>query len=312
MSSLDLFVQIVTALLLPMAALTALGIIGRKVWKIDVATLIVLNLYFFVPAVLFVKIIEAHVEASFVLLVLGFVLGIEVVMLAVSGVIGRVFGLDRSVRMAFGNSLLFFNSGNFGLPMADLAFHQNPTASAVQVFIMLFQNITGNTLGVFRSQRGQGTTRSALGAVFGLPALYVIAVALVMRATSLPISAPLWSTLKFLSGGFVAIALITLGAQLADIKGRAHLPLALVASGLRLILSPLIGIGAAFALGLDGVLAQSLVLGISTPPAVNTAQLARRYGNEPELASQTVLVGTLLSGLTITATLLTVQVLFPG
>ncbi len=307
-----LLVEILSVLFLPMTALTFLGYLGRRIWKIDGNTLIVLNLYFFVPAVLFVKIVEARVEAPFVLLVLGFVLGIEAVMLAVSWMVGRVFGLDRSVRMAFGNSLLFFNSGNFGLPMADLAFHQNSTATAVQVFIMLFQNITGNTLGVFRSKRGQGTAKSALLAVFGLPALYVIVAAVLVKSWAVPLPAPLWSTLKFLSGGFVAIALITLGTQLADIRGRAHLPLALSASILRLVLSPLLGIAAAWALGLEGVLAQSLVLGISTPPAVNTAQLARRYDNEPELAAQTVLVGTALSGFTITATLVVVQILFPG
>lgn len=306
------FFDIFLVLLVPMTGLTLLGFLGRKRWHIDPATLIVLNLYFFVPAVLFTKIVEAQVPPSFIVLVLGFVVGIEVLMGLVSWVIGRVFGLPSSMRMAFGNSLLFFNSGNYGLPMADLAFHQNPTATAVQVFIMLFQNITGNTLGVFRSQKGQGTTRAALKAVLGLPALYIIVVAVLVKGFDLPVPDPIWSILKFLAGGFVALALITLGAQLADIQGRAHLPLALVASSLRLILSPVLGILAAWALGLDGVLAQSLVLGISTPPAVNTAQWARRYGNEPEFAAQTVLVGTLLSGFTITATLLTVQVLFPG
>jgi len=312
MNTVVTFLNILTSILLPMVLLTSLGFAGRKIWKIDAATLIVLNLYFFVPAVLFVKIIEAQVDGSFVLLVLGFVLGIEAVMLAISWVVSRLWKMEKPIRMAFGNSLLFFNSGNYGLPMANMAFHQHPTAIAVQVFIMLFQNITGNTLGVFRANRGQGTGRKALKAMFSLPALYVVVAAIGVKALSVPIPEPLWAALQYLSGGFVALALIVLGVQLAEIQGRAHLPMALVASFLRLVLSPILGILAVYALGLDGVLAQSLVLGISTPPAVNTAQIARRYGNEPEFAAQTVMVGTLLSGFTITLTLLVVRVLFPS
>jgi hypothetical protein len=49
--------------------------------------------------------------------------------------------LPRGRRLAFGNSLMFFNSGNYGLPLVDLAFRGDPVAVTGQLMIILIQNI---------------------------------------------------------------------------------------------------------------------------------------------------------------------------
>jgi predicted permease len=70
-------------------------------------------------------------------------------------------------------------------------------------------------------------------------------------------------------------------------------------SCIRLLLSPLAGYLLVLALGLKGILAQSLIIGVSTPSAVNTAIIAKEFESEPEFAAKGVLATTVLSTVTI-------------
>ena len=68
---------------------------------------------------------------------------------------------------------------------------------------------------------------------------------------------------------------------------------------IRLILSPFLGFLLVLAMGIKGELAQALIIGVSTPSAVNTAILAREFNNEPDYAAKIVFYSTLLSGLSM-------------
>jgi predicted permease len=57
--------------------------------------------------------------------------------------------------------------------------------------------------------------------------------------------------------------------------------------------NPPIPFPSVLALGEKAILAQSMVIGVATPTAVNTAILALQYDNEPEYASGIVYFTTL-------------------
>lgn len=297
------FIYIVTNILTPIFFVIAVGFIAQKIFKLNVRTLSKLNLYVFIPAMLITKIYSSNVSPQFFLLLIFYIMIIQAVMLFLGEGISILFKYPRSKRKCFSNSLLFFNSGNYGLPLVDLVFKQNPIAVTAQVFIVVIQNITTNTIGVFQASSGNAGKSQALKNIFTMPSIYTLLLIFIIKFFKLTIPSPILTPLNYLTNGFIAVALLTLGIQLADIKFSFNLKSIALSSVIRLFVSPLLGFGLVTLLGIHGILAQSLILGVSTPTAVNTAIIAKEFDNEPDYASQMVFTSTLLSAFSISIVL---------
>jgi hypothetical protein len=105
--------------------------------------------------------------------------------------------------------------------------------------------------------------------------------------------------LEPLSDLALPLGLMTVGAglQLKALRG-ASLPL-LVSSGLKLVGFPLMTVGLALALGLDGILVQASVLLATLPTATSSYILARQLGGDAPLMAAIVSGQTLLAIVTI-------------
>lgn len=279
--------------------MVGVGFIAQKKFKMDTLSLSRLNIYVFIPALLFVKVYEAEVSMAFVGTVVSYILIIEILMLILGEVVSRVYNYPRSIKKAFCNTLTFFNSGNYGLPLIHLAFGGNMLATTAQVFIMLTQNISTSTLGVFQASSGKSSYRQALKNVLKMPSIYMLALATVMKLSGFVMPEPALVSIRYLTDCFIGFALVTLGAQLAEITAKFDIKAVSLSSGIRLILSPILGFLIIKLLGVQGELSKSLIIGVATPTAVNTAILAREFDNEPEYAAQNVFVSTLLSPITL-------------
>jgi malate permease and related proteins len=301
------FTYIFSGIILPIFLLAAIGFIAQRTLKMDSRTFSRINIYILVPAVLFTKIYYTNVTLQFVGTVLIYITAIEILMMLIGEIISRLLQHPRSIRKSFVNSLLFFNSGNYGLPLVEMAFKNNLLATTSQIFILLFQNIAMNTIGVFQASSGKSSYRQALKDIFMMPTLYVLAIVLIFKVFALKAPDQILVPLQYLSACFVGFALITLGVQLADIRVKFRITDVLLSSIVRLVLSPVLGLILVLLLDVKGVLAQSLIIGVSTPTAVNTAIIAREFDNEPEYASQIVLVSTLISTVSISIVLLLVN-----
>lgn len=292
------FFYILLHIVFPIFVLVCIGFIMQRKFHLDIRTLTRLSMYVFIPAVLVTKIYEAKVTLQFFWTLIIYIIGIQLIMMALGEVIPRMLHYPKSIRKCFSNSLLFFNSGNYGLPLIELVF-KNPIATTAQVFIMVIQNITTNTVGVFQASTGNSSYKEALKNVLSMPSMYVLAAVAVVKWTGAVIPEPILVPLQYISGGFVGFALLLLGVQLAEIDFKFKINDILIASFIRLILSPILGYCLVLLLGVDGILAKSLIIGASTPTAVNTAIIAKEFDNEPEYAAQMVFVSTILSSVTI-------------
>lgn len=105
--------------------------------------------------------------------------------------------------------------------------------------------------------------------------------------------------LEPLSDLALPLGLMTVGAglQLKALRG-ASLPL-LVSSGLKLVGFPLMTVGLALVLGLDGILVQASVLLATLPTATSSYILARQLGGDAPLMAAIVSGQTLLAIVTI-------------
>lgn len=286
-------------IVLPIFLLMAVGFFARKKLALDTGTLSRLIIYVMIPVVLFLKIYQSSLTPMLFMTILFYIFCIEVFMLLAGEAVSRLFHYPRSIRKTFDSLLLFFNSGNYGLPLVDLAFKGNPAAMTSQAFIVLIQNIVSNTFGIFQASSGKSSYGRALKNILGTPLLYALAAAICVKAARLQLPQVILTPAGYLSNAFIGIALINLGAQLAEIRISLKLRDVMALGIIRLILSPLAGYLLVLALGLKGVLAQSLIIGVSTPSAVNTAIIAREFDCEPEFASKGVFATTALSTVTI-------------
>lgn len=294
-------------IILPLFTLIAIGFIAQRTLKMDSRTFSRLTIYVFVPAVMFSKMVSAKVDLQFFATIILFITVIQILMFLIGEVAARTLGYSRGKRKAFSNALTFFNSGNYGLPLADLVFKSSPVAASVQVFIMVLQNTTGNTVGVLQASSANSSYRKALRHVMAMPSIYVLLLVLVFNYFSIAIPEPMLVPLKYLSDGFIAVALITLGVQLAEIEFSYKITDVLLPCFIRLIVSPCLGFLLTLLLGIEGELAKALIIGVSTPTAINTAIIAREFNNEADYAAKIVFYSTLLSGISMSVIIYCLQ-----
>ena len=336
-----MILRILLDVLAPILLMIGIGALLRQQFKIDLGTLSKLNLYLLVPAFVFDKVATSTLSWG----QMGGVLAISVIQVVTLGLIvfgaGRLMGASRKTLAAVALAVMFYNSGNYGLPLAELAFPGRDGAAAaagasavkdggaVQVFVVMTQNILTYTLGLAiaaMAHPGADGVGSALLRMFRLPMLPTLAAALLARwwlqgepGRALPIV--ISKTASYLSDGLVPIALITLGAQLAsNPRWPRWKPVSLVIV-LRLIFGPvqmglllwgfhLIGWPALDLWGQNGWPAQLLILTAGVPTAVGTLLLTLELDGDADLAADCVFWTTVFSCVSIAAWLLALRVWF--
>ncbi|MDN8848341.1 AEC family transporter, partial [Staphylococcus aureus] len=88
---------------------------------------------------------------------------------------------DKGEATTLTNSVLFFNSGNYGVPVNDLVFKGDPLAMSVQVIVLSLQNIFTFSYGIFSIQAVHiGKLKAVLG-YFKMPVLYALIFAIVLN-----------------------------------------------------------------------------------------------------------------------------------
>src|SRR5699024_3283846 len=173
-----------------------------------------------------------------------------------------------------------------------------------------FQNIFIFSYGIFSLQSmDSGKLRAAL-AYFKMPVMYAMLLGISMNALDLSVPEFIWVPANYIADAMIALALLTLGAQVAQLKLTAGLKTVYYSVSLRLIAGPLVALGLIFLFGMSGVIAQALFIASAMPTAVNTAVIAQEYENHPEMAAQIVLFSTMVSAFTVSLVIFVARVIF--
>lgn len=303
---LGVFIEIIV----PVFILIGIGVMLHRIFQFDLYTLAKVNIYFIVPGFIFLKLYETAFSLALFLKVLTFFSILIVVLYLVSALISQLFGYSRSVRASFTNSILFYNSGNYGVPVNDLVFKHDPFAMSIQVIILTFQNILTFSWGIFALKTVEGSKISALLGYFKMPVLYAMLLGIGFNLLDVKVPTFVLIPADYIADSMIAIALLTLGAQVAQLRLSKNLAVVYVSLIIRLLLGPLIALGIILVLGIDGVTAQALFISSAMPTAVNSAIIAQEYENEPELSAQIVLASTVFSMITVTAVISVGRLLF--
>ncbi len=320
--------QVFYRVVMPVLMLAGVGFVLQRFAGLDMATLKRLNFYFVIPALIYYSLLTSDVSAGDVGVVVGFTVTLLTGLSAISYLAMRLRGIPSDQRAAGMMTVIFYNSGNFGLPVQDLAFGPaglGAWAMGRQVFVMITQNFATFTYGVFLAASGRKDRhwKDNLLHIAKFPPMYAIAAALLtlgiarLLGDSAPTVAgalePFWRVVVYVKEAFLAIALCTLGAQLALVtRGHNRYPVKLTVV-LRLMVAPLLALGVIYAFGVRGYLAQMLLIASCSPTAVNSMLMCLEFKNHPDFAARSVFYSTLLSPITVTLVIFIAQSgLLPG
>ena len=306
------FFYILKEIILPVFLVLIVGYIVQIKYKLDLQTIAKLNIYIFVPAFIFVKLYETTIAPSIFVLVISFMLIYVLILYAIGSVTARAMKLDKKKRVTFTNSVIFFNSGNFGVPVNDLVFRSDPFAISIQVIVLMFQNIFLFSYGVFSLQSLDSGKLKALFAYFKMPVMYAMLLGILLNALDIKVSEVIMIPTTYLADGMIALALLMLGMQVAEMKLTKGLGTVYVSLIIRLLLGPLIALALIYLFGVSGILAQALFIASAMPTSVNSAVIAQEYKNHPDYAAQIVLFSTVFSAITVSLVIYVARILFAG
>ncbi|WP_010531911.1 AEC family transporter [Lentibacillus jeotgali] len=301
---------ILVDILLPIFIIMGIGYFMQKKFELNLQTLAKLNIYFLVPGFIFVKLYSTEFSPRvFSLVVLFFVL-LVLMLFILSKIMVKLQGFDRAKGTTFSNSVIFFNSGNYGVPVNDLVFKGDPFAMSIQVIILTMQNILTFTYGIFAMQSVKIGKLKALLGYFKMPVLYAMVAGIVLNISNISVPQFIWTPANYISEAMIAIALILLGAQVAQIKISSALTSVYFSLMLRLLIGPVLSLIIIYIFGINGVAAQALLIASSMPTSVNSSVIAQEYNNYPQFAAQIVLFSTLFSAVTVTGVIYLSRILF--
>ena len=172
---------------------------------------------------------------------------------------------------------------------------------------MTVQSIITNTVGIYSISSGKKNIKQGILEILKVPMIYCIIIALALRYMNIQVWQPILSATTSLGNSMVPIALISLGAQLAETKYSLKIPKVYFSNLVRLVISPLIAYVLVLILGLKGMTAEIAIISSAAPTAVNSVLLAIQYDSEPDFASQTVFFSTIISSITVSFVILLVS-----
>jgi malate permease and related proteins len=302
--------HIILDIIFPIFLLIGAGAVLQRAIRLDLSTLSTLTVYFLLPAVCFVNIYESKMSSELISQTLVFLLLFNILLILTSMFIAKANKFDRKLTATFKNSMVLSNSGNYGLPVSELVFAANPAGMSIQIIVSIFQNLLTFTYGFFNSVSADSSGREILRKILRLPVIYALLLAILLKWLRIEIPQFLWKPIENSSNAFLAVALVTLGAQVAFLRiTRISRPIVWIVIG-RLIISPIVGLLVIFILGLTDITAQALFIASSFPSSRNSALLALEYDNYPEYASQAVLLTTIISSITVAVVVYLSKILF--
>lgn len=255
-------------------------------------------IYLFIPALAFTGIVEVDLSGGEVIGLAVVAAGMSVIMAVIGLTVSRLGRFDRKLESAFLISIILVNAANYGIPLNRFAFGPDGERQAIIYYVMSV--MVGNVLGVYFASRGAATVKDAILNVLKVPITYAALAGLIVNLAQITLPLPLERALNICAQAAVPGMLALLGLKLAETSLR-HIrwrPV-LLATGIRLIIAPLIAFPLAMVLGLTGVTFQVAIVESSMPTAVLANALATQFNSDTEFTSATTLVSTLASIVTL-------------
>ena len=249
------------------------------------------------PAFVFDILSTASLDAGDVARVVGATaIAMGIVAAAAVGA-GIVTGTSRSVTSASILTSIYGNVGNFGLAITVFALGSRalPLAGLVLVTVNALGILIGVGLATSRTDPWWRAARRALTTPL------VVAVLPSLLVNAFDVEVPVWvdRPVALVAAAFIPVMLLTLGIQLAGMRRIIPSAATAVPIVLKLAVAPMAALAAVTLVDLSGLAGDVVILQAAMPAAVFTSLVALEHDLEADFVTSVVLLGTLVSVLTI-------------
>jgi predicted permease len=295
---LQLFLDILTGITLPILGLVALGYGVQRRMSFDVSTLTRVQVYVLLPGALiyFPSATKLPIDAAWPILwftVLHFAF-----LFIIGWAAAALMRMSRNQCALIAIAAFFSNSGNYGIPLIQLTFPEDYLF--YQTVVLSLHSILIAPVAIMAFTPQAEGKHGILKALFGTPLLPAAALGYLLKGFDITLPTVFAVPLKLISDAFTPMALLLLGIQLAAISGRIErTPLAL-GIFLRMAIAPATAWAFAVLLGLPPNLTAFFVVSSAVPVGVLLAIFAGEYKAHPRLASMMVFLSTVISALAVT------------
>ena len=260
--------EVLWQVLAPIFLLAGAGYLLARRLGLRPQSLARVSFYIFSPSLLFDKFSHSTLSAD----QLGRLALFALLTILCSGLlawaVARLLRFERVMAAAFVLCAIAGNTGNYGLPVNQFAFGETALEPAVIYYAV--STLILATLGIY------------------------------VAASGLRAPLPIERFAALAGQAAIPVMLIILGMQLADVQWRDHLAPVGLATAIKLLGGPLLGIVFAGLLGLSGVTRQAAIVEASVPTAVMAIVLATEYDTAPRFTASVGMATTLTSLVTMT------------
>ena len=172
-------------------------------------------------------------------------------------------------------------------------------AMMVAAVIPTFNILAVITLEIFRG--GKFDVKRILLGVLKNPLIWGCAIGYALMKSGLTLPSFVNSTIDKLAVVASPLALFVLGAAIRPGKLKGNMKALFASVTGRLVLSPLVMLPIAYALGMRGAQFATLMIVFGSPTAVSSFTMAEQMGGDPDLAAQQVALTTIFSSITMFA-----------
>ncbi len=303
--TMNLFIDILTKVTLPIITLVALGWLLQGRLKLDIGTLNRVQVYVVMPAFL-MHFLSAGKAAA-----VGDLAGVlsrhRAVPVSDSDRLAdgdASFASGHSLGPMMGLGTAYANVGFFGIPVTQLAFGSEYLI--YQSVMTALMSVLVCTVGVWLlAPPGNGGRWGKFKTVFETPLIPAVFLGLALRGFQIELPPLISQPLQFLGSIFTPLALYTLGAQVAASKiTRFEFVPQIMILLLKFLLAPALTWALCSYMGLPRDVSDVIVVAAATPVGVLITIFAAEYKTEPEFISTAVVVTTALSPIFVTAWIL--------
>ncbi len=299
----QLFIDIVSKVTLPIIVVVLLGFLLQPRLKLDVATLNRLQVYVVMPAFFVHFLSSGRQPISVVWPVVYFGIVQFLILIPLGWLVAMVFRLRPTLGPMMGLGAAYANVGFFGVPVTQLAFGSDYLI--YQSVMAALMAIMTTTVGVWVMAPSGGDMFGKLRVAFETPLIPSVIVGLALRGFEVELPPLVAQPMQFLGSIFTPLALYTLGAQVAASQlGRIEWGPQMLLLALKFLIAPALTWQICLVMGLAPDITAVIVVAASTPVGVLITIFAAEYKMEPEFISTAVVISTALSPIFVTAWIL--------
>ena len=291
------FFSILISDVAPIFVIAGLGYLMEHRFNGSVKVLSALSFNVLSPCLIFVQLVTSSMSGADAGRMSAFCLLLTVIMGVTARLASIPLHLQGKTRTSFLLAVMFSNSGNYALPVILFAFGRKALSFASVYFVT--SAVIVYTAGVFIAAHGGEGFRKAVRNLARVPALYALAVAIIIVITHTAIPPVALRPAEMLSDAAIPVMILVLGMQLQRAKYPDNLKAVLSAVALTLIVAPFVGMALTSLLGMTGTARQAAIVVSAMPAAVVTTVLALEFDLDSSFVTGIVFLSTLLSPLTL-------------